>query len=258
MPDEPVPLISIDEVVNRLKNEPGSSGRGFDRIEVLPGSTYRDNSTIIIVPSREKLFHYKVVQAWAGLIRPMNQKSALLYCIGDEVGVAYNRMIESILKDPELSKWRFVMTLESDNLPPPDALVRLLETLNDGPYDAVSGIYWTKGDRQMPMAYGDPAKFARDGVLEFFPRDIREAFRAGHVMEVNGIAMGCSLYKMDLFREIQQPWFVTVSDVVPDKGPVGFTQDLWFCKNARERGKRFAVDMRVAVGHLDLTTGVVY
>lgn len=258
MADEPVPLIPIDDVVNGLKNTPGSSGRGFDRIEVLPGSTYRDNSTIIIVPSRDKMFHFKVVQAWHGLIRPMNQKSALFYCIGDEVGVAYNRMIESILKDPELSKWKYVLTLESDNLPPPDALVRLLETINSGPYDAVSGIYWTKGDRQMPMAYGDPAKFARDGVLEFHPRDIAAAFRSGHVMEVNGIAMGCSLYKMDLFREVPQPWFVTVADIEPGKGIIGCTQDLYFCKNARERGKRFAVDMRVAVGHLDLATGVVY
>lgn len=234
------------------------SGLGEARVRTIPGSTYRDNSTVVIIPSRDEMFHMKVVQAWAGLISPMNQKRAWLYCIGDEVGVAYNRMIREILANPELSKWRYVMTLESDNLPPADAHVRLLEAIEQYKFDAVSGIYFTKGDYNMPMAYGDPAEFQRTGVLDFRPRDITECLGAGRVMEVNGIACGCSLYRMDLFREVPEPWFVTVSDVVEGVGPVGFTQDLHFCKNAKMRGKRFGVDMRVKVGHLDLPTGVVY
>jgi hypothetical protein len=110
----------------------------------------------------------------------------------------------------------------------------------------------------MPMAYGDPDEYARTGVLDFRPRDVRRALERGSVMPVNGIAMGCSLYRMDLFREIKAPWFVTCADVIPDKGPIGFTQDLYFCEQAVRAGKRFAVDMRVRVGHLDVQTGVVY
>lgn len=234
-----------------------SSGIGFDRVTTLAGSTYKDNSTIVIVPSRDEMFHLKVVSAWSGLIAPMNQKRAWMYCIGDEVGVAYNRMITDILANPELSKWKYVMTLESDNLPPPDAQIRLLECIEHYRFDAVSGVYFTKGDINMPMAYGDPAEFARTGVIDFRPRDITAALASGGTMEVNGIACGCSLYRMDLFREVPQPWFVTTSDLV-DGAPVGFTQDLHFCMNARKRGKRFGVDMRVRVGHLDLATGTVY
>ena len=134
----------------------------------------------------------------------------------------------------------------------------LLESIELGPYDAVSGLYWTKGDVNMPMAYGDPDEYARTGVLDFRPRDVRAALARGTVMPVNGIAMGCSLYRMDLFRQIKAPWFVTCADVIPDKGPIGFTQDLYFCEQACRAGKRFAVDMRVRVGHLDVNTGVVY
>ena len=233
-------------------------GLGFERVKHLPGSTYKDASTIIIVPSKDDRFYLKVLQSWQGMIAPMNQKRAFLYCIGDEVGKAYENMIGNILKDPELSKWKYVMTLESDNIQPADAHIRLLETIEAGNYDAVSGIYFTKGEVNMPMAYGDPAEFQRSGHLDFKPRDIRAALQHGHVMDVNGIAMGCSLYRLDLFREIPAPWFVTVSDVIEGKGPMGFTQDLWFCKAAKERGKRFAVDMRVRVGHLDFNTGIVY
>lgn len=212
----------------------------------------------MIIPTRG-MIHHRVVNAWQSLIGPMNYPRAILFAAGDEVGHAYNSMIANILADPEYSKWKYVLTLEDDNLPPADAHIRLLESIEHGPgFDAVSGLYFTKGDWNMPMAYGDPEKFQQTGVLEFAPRDVRAALEAGHLMEVNGIAMGCALWKLDLFRQIPPPWFVTVADVVPDKGPMAFTQDLWFCKRAKEAGKRFAVDMRVRVGHLDINTGIVY
>jgi hypothetical protein len=77
-------------------------------------------------------------------------------------------------------------------------------------------------------------------------------------MAVNGIAMGCALWRMDLFRQIPKPWFVTVADYLPDRGLVSFTQDLYFCEKAVRAGKRFAVDFRVRVGHMDVDTGEVY
>lgn len=231
---------------------------GYERVDVLPGTTYRDNSTVIIVPSRTPMFHQMVVQSWEGLMSPMNQKKAKVYAIGDEVGVAYNNMVTHILTHPELSKFKYVMTLESDNLPPPDAHIRLLESIELGKFDGVSGIYWTKGEVSMPMAYGNPATYASTGVLEFQPLDISADLKAKRVIEVNGIAMGCSLYRTQLFREVPAPWFVTVNDIIEGKGPMGFTQDLYFCNRARKMGKRFGVDLRVVVGHLDEKTGIVY
>ena len=110
----------------------------------------------------------------------------------------------------------------------------------------------------MPMAYGDPAEYSRSSVLDFRPRDVREALAAGQIMPVNGIAMGCGLWRMDLFRELPPPWYVTVNDVIPGKGSQCFTQDLFFCERAVKAGKRFAVDLRVKVGHMDINTGTVY
>jgi len=233
-------------------------GLGFKRVKVHHGSTYKDSSTIVLVPSRDELFHHRVVSGWQNLIAPMNQKRAWIYTIGDEVGKAYNNMIRGILADPNLSTWKYVLTLESDNLVPPDAHVRLLESIEEFKFDAVSGIYFTKGDVNMPMAYGDAAEFKRTGVLDFKPLDIRRALEQGNVVEVNGIAMGCSLYRLELFRQIPEPWFVTVADVVAGGGIQGFTQDLYFCQRAKTAGKRFGVDFRVRVGHLDPATGMVY
>lgn len=239
-----------------IKQTP-SAGLGFERIHAIPGSTYRDNSTVVIIPTRG-MIHCKVVAAIDGLIPAMNQKRAKLYAHGDEVGHAYDNMVQNVLDNPDLSKWKYVLTLEDDNLPPPDAHIRLLETIEWGKYDAVSGIYFTKGDYNMPMAYGDPGAYATTGVLEFAPRDIRQALLGNNVMEVNGIAMGCALWRMECFRKLTRPWFTTLADVVPNKGIEVMTQDLAFCRKMKIAGMRLAVDFRVKVGHLDVNTGIVY
>ena len=234
-------------------------GLGFERVQRHSSSTYRDSSTIIIVPAREDKFHYRIVNSWQNLIGPMNQKRLFTYVVNDEVGKAYTTMIQNILKDPELSKWKYVLTLESDNIQPPDAHIRLLESIEEFGLDGVSGIYFTKGDVNMPMCYGDPDRYRQTGELEFHPRDIRAALAAGNrVVECNGIAMGCSLYRMDLFRQIEPPWFVTVNDIIEGKGVQGYTQDLFFAEKAKRAGKRFGVDLRVRVGHLDFASGIVY
>jgi hypothetical protein len=245
--DTMVPVMSAAKAVE---------GLGFERIEIIPGSTYQDNSTVIIIPTRG-MIHHRVVQSWQNLIAPMNQKRAMLYAVGHEVGHAYNELIKQVLAHPELSKWKYVLTLEDDNIQPPDAHIRLLESIEQFKFDGVSGIYFTKGEIGMPMAYGDPDDYARTGVLDFRPLDVRAALTRGQVVGVNGIAMGCALWRMELFRQIEPPWFVTVADMTP-AGPQGFTQDLYFCQRAVRAGKRFGVDMRCRVGHLDVASGVVY
>lgn len=245
---------AVGLVVDQL----ASAGKGFEQFGLLPGSTFEDSRTIVIVPTRGSIPH-QVTHRWLSLITPMNQARGWLFAAGHEVGRAYDALIAQVLAHPELSRFKYVLTLEDDNLPPPDAQVRLLESIQLGPFDAVSGLYFTKGQIGMPMAYGDPEEFRTTGVLDFKPLDVRRALQLGRVVPVNGIAMGCALWRLDLFRQIPPPWFVTVADVVEERGGVmAMTQDLYFCRRAREAGKTFAVDCRVRVGHLDISTGEVF
>lgn len=244
------PLVPASTVATMLMS------RGDD-VDYVIGDSYRDASTVIVCPTRGNI-PARVAMSWLHLMGPMNQKKIWQLAQGHEVGRAYDDTIRAILAHPELSTWKYVLTLEDDNLPPPDAHIRLLETMHHGGWDGVGGIYFVKGPQRLPMAYGDPEHYRRTGQLDFRPRDHVAALRKGHVMPVNGIAMGCSLYKMDLFRQVEPPYYVTVSDIVQGKGASGFTQDLYFCEKADRLGKRFAVDMRVRVGHLDPSTGIVW
>jgi hypothetical protein len=173
-----------------------------------------------------------------------------------EVGEAYSSTIEMILNHPDLSKWKYVLTLEHDNMPPPDGLLRLYESIQgkvDGrKYDAVGGLYWTKGEGGQPMIYGNPAIMP----MNFIP----QLPRPGEVQECNGLGMGFTLFRLDLFKDtnIPRPWFKTHQEVVFGKGAASFTQDLYFFNNAKKCGYRFASDNRVLVGHLDEMTDTIW
>jgi len=219
-----------------------------DRLE--KSKSYRDLSTIIICPTRG-MIPYRVVQGLMGLMRPMNQKVVgPIFAVGMEVGAAYNAMIESILANPELAKYKYILTIEEDNIPPMDGLLKLYESMDK--YDVVQGLYWTKGEGGQPMAYGDPKVMPKN----FIP----QMPKTGEVMEVNGLGMGFDLFKLDMFKDpdLPKPWFKTVQEVVPGQGARAYTQDLFFFESAAKAGYKFAVDCRCLVGHLQVETDVVW
>src|SRR5215472_14096150 len=120
------------------------------RNRLIRGQTYRDLSTVCLIPTRG-LISAKVVQAWLGVMTPMNQKFFRIFLEKMEVGDAYNQGIKTILDNPELSKWKYVLTMEEDNIPPPDGIMKLYEGMTR--FDVVGGLYWTKGDGGQPMIY---------------------------------------------------------------------------------------------------------
>lgn len=209
--------------------------------QIIKGNSYKDLSTICIVPTRG-VIPAKVVQSWWGLMAPMNQKFIRLFIEGMEVGEAYSTAIENILANPELSKWKYILTLEEDNCPPPDGLLKLYESIEK--YDAVGGLYWTKGVDGKPMCYGSP-----QGPLNFVPFMPNPE----SVVPCYGLGMGFTLFKMEIFKDkrLPRPLFKTVQKYTEGVGAQSYTQDLLFFENAGKIGYRFACDARVKIGHWD-------
>lgn len=201
---------------------------------------YKDLSTIILVPSLGTI-SAKCVASWWNLITPPNQKCFRLWPLGMEVGEAYSTCVANILAHPDLSKFRYILTLEADNAPEPDGLVKLLTTAESRPeFSAVGGLYWTKGPEGVPQIWGDP----RDPYTNFRPLPPR----IGEVIECCGVAQGFTLFRLDMFKDnrLRRPWFKTLAST---EG-VG-TQDLYFWGDARKYGYRCAIDCSVLVGHHD-------
>lgn len=217
---------------------------------LLQAKSFKDLSTIIVCPTRGQV-PAKVVQAWMGLIKPMNQKViGPLFAIGMEVGEAYNAMVEMILANPDLSTWKYLLTIEEDNIPPADGLLKLYESMDR--FDVVGGLYWTKGEGGQPMIYGNPDVKP----LNFIP----QMPETESVQAANGLGMGFNLFKMEIFKNplLPKPFFKTVQDYTPGSGVKTYTQDLYFYENAGKLGYKFACDTRVKVGHYDAAMDIVW
>lgn len=217
-----------------------------ERLEKM--GIYKNLSTIIVCPTLGNI-PAQVVYSWMHLMHPVNQSiTGPLFIIGKEVGEAYNQVIEQILSDPYLAQFQYVLTLEDDNIPPVDGLLKLYE--NMGEYDVVGGLYWTKGENGVPTMLGDPKDYNKNYKVQL-PIE-------GKVVEVNGLGMGFTLFKLDIFRKIDYPWFKTTAEFNPEVGKVCSTQDVYFFDKAKEKGYKFAVDCRVKVGHIDRKTSIVW
>jgi hypothetical protein len=190
----------------------------------------------------------KTVANWLNIYSPPNAKFVRLFAVGMEVGQAFTSCIESILANPELSKYKYICTVEHDNLPPPDGIVRLLAQMEAHPeYDCIGGLYFTKFHSGVAQIWGDP----KDPIPNFRPQlpDYN-----GGLVECCGTGMGFNVWRLDMFKDknLRRPWFVTQTE----NGVA--TQDLYFWSDARKHGHRCAIDCSVKVGHYDLAGDMVW
>jgi len=229
---------------------PGKHNSDFEQSinRLVKGNTFKDASTVCVIPTRSGMLPTKVATAIWNLMSPMNQPFFKFCVEGKEVAQAYNDTVEMILGNPTLSKWKYLLTVEEDNIPPPDGLLKLMESIEK--YDAVGGLYWTKGEGGQPMIYGDPKEL---------PKNFRPQIpTADQVQECNGLGMGFTLFRLGMFKRLPKPWFKTVQEYQYGVGAKVMTQDLYFFEQAGREGYRFASDNRVKVGHLDVQTGEVW
>jgi hypothetical protein len=176
-----------------------------------------------------------------------NNKLYRMWALGQEVGEAYSGAIENILAHPDLSKWKYVVTMEHDNAPPPDGLVKLLETMEAYPqFACIGGLYFTKGEGGCAQIWGDP----RDPQLNFRP----QVPIPGTVQECCGTGMGFNAFRLSMFQDkrLRRPWFKTQKE----NGVA--TQDLYFWADARQYGYRCAINTSIQVGHYDLENDIMW
>tara|TARA_R110000868_G_C10840093_1_gene759993 strand:+ start:265 stop:966 length:702 start_codon:yes stop_codon:yes gene_type:complete len=205
---------------------------------------YRNLSTIWVTPTRGTC-STRVAFSWMNVMGASNTALAKMCIEGFEVGEAYNQALVSILSNPALAKFQYMLTVEEDNTPPMDGLLKLYESIAE--YDVVGGLYWTKGFDGVPMIWGDPKD--KDSYVAQPPIE-------NTLQQCNGLGMGFSLFRLDMFKNPGfefGKWFKTIDE----KGK-SMTQDLYFFRRAAELGYKFACDTRVKVGHFDINTGEIF
>jgi hypothetical protein len=209
---------------------------------------YKNLNTVMVIPTRGTC-GTRVAVSWRNIQNPPNSCICPMVVEGYEVGKAYNNAILNIFANPFLAKFPYLLTVEEDNTPSPDSLIKLFKGIQS--YDAVGGLYWIKGEGGSPMIWGDP-KVPIDEPNAFVPQPPIE----NTLQECNGLGMGFTLFRLDMFKNPgfeQGQWFKTVGE----KNAI-MTQDLYFFRNAKKLGYKFAVDTSCKIGHYDQTTGAIW
>ena len=217
---------------------PESSKRIFD------GGGWKKQRVVVILPAAETMSTKVAVAHWH-LAFPPNQAVHRILAVGQEVGEAYCNAIQSVLDTPGINEWEYILTIESDNVPPSDGVVKLIKQMELHPeYACIGGLYWCKGPGGVPHIWGDP----KDPVLNFRP----QVPVPGQLVECCGTSMGFNIWRLSMFKDtrLRKPWFKTIDG---SEGMGIGTQDLHFWGDARKYGYRCAVDCSVLVGHHDLT-----
>lgn len=207
---------------------------------IIEGASWKKQRVVMVIPAGPNI-PTKVYLTHCALIFPPNQPAHRIAAIGKEVGEAYSSAIEDILANQELSQWEYILTIEHDNGPPPDGLIRLIKQMEaHSEYACIGGLYWTKGEEGVPQIWGDP----KDPQLNFRPQPPVP----GKLVECCGTGMGFNLWRLSMFKDkrLRKPWFKTIA------GAEGVgTQDLYAWADFRKHGYRCAIDCGVLVGHYD-------
>ncbi|CAB4135164.1 hypothetical protein UFOVP276_120 [uncultured Caudovirales phage] len=186
---------------------------------------------LIGIPSEKKL--EDGAKCIEGLVYPAGAEVKLFNNYGNPVAAAYNFIAQEALNDDA----DLLITIEDDTFPQPDALVRLVDFVRKNPRTAI-GAWYPKREEY------------RQGVHIIVGKNERGPLHDdGEIHEVYTLAMGCSVYPVQMFREIQRPWFKTSPQL---------TQDSYFSQLAREAGWKLLVDTSIKCRHIDRDTGKVY
>jgi hypothetical protein len=216
---------------------------------IMKGGSWKKQRIIVLIPMAD-MIPVKVYLSHMNIVYPPNQAVVRFAVTGTEVGEAFSNGIEMILDHPELKNWEYVLTIEHDNIPPADGVLKLIKRMEEHPELAgIGGLYWTKGDGGVPQIWGDK----KDPVMNFRPQPPVP----GQLVECWGTGMGFNLWRLAMFKDpkLRKPWFKTLTGI---EGTGVGTQDLYFAGDAQKNGYRFAIDCDVLVGHHDHVNDITY
>lgn len=174
--------------------------------------------------------HVGVFAAWAKMC-----SVKFLHVDGMKVAGARNSLVKKAIEEG----CTHILFLDADHIVTANMLPCLLGNMEVA--DVVSGLVAKKDGKgeQVGFLERDDGKFLQIA----FPCD-------GLSYNVDRCAFGCTLINLDVFKEIEEPYF---KDTVRRNSEGKLEQhrsDMGFCGDVKALGKNIRIDTRVEVGHL--------
>jgi len=130
----------------------------------------------------------------------------------------------------------YLFFVDHDNILPPDILIKLLQYN----VEVVGCLYFERRYPHLPLIYTFENDFKTVRVEYDYPKGL---------VKCDVIGLGCSLFKMEVFRQLEEPWFCYRYE-----GHEWGTEDIAFFHKLKDTGIPVYVDTNNTVGHLSSTT----
>ncbi len=136
------------------------------------------------------------------------------------------------------AKWIFFW--DDDTILDPKTVVKLLEKAEETDIDIIQPLYFIRGNEFPVMAFVTNEEGSN---VETIP-DERWEKSDGELIRVQATGNGCTLYRMELFDKIDNPWFLTV--------PGQCTEDVHFFSKIKASGYdvNAFLDTSFSCGHI--------
>lgn len=133
----------------------------------------------------------------------------------------------------------YVMMIDSDTVVPKDALRNMLE----GNADLVMGCVPKKSGKGETVLFASANNLKGKGFHNVIPyKELHGTER----IDLKGGGFGCVLIRTSVFTALPYPYF---KYVVYENGSA-LSEDLYFCRQAKDKGFKIEADPRVKCGHV--------
>ncbi len=208
---------------------------------------YKNRTGLMIgIPCSGNAVSIEWAFAFHQLHPPMDYNVEYARVNGKPVDEARNFLMADAMK----KQIKYIFMVDEDVLVPPHAIRQLIYHLEHFPKAAIAaGIYCHKSQPCYPMV------FRGNGAGSYWK------WKVGEVFDCSGVGMGCAMLRVDAFRDIPQPWFLTIDggkflDGIP-QGEM-WTEDLYCCDKVTKAGWMVLADGGLIPDHIDSKTGQRY
>lgn len=185
-----------------------------------------DNKLIIGLPTNGNL-DYRFASSLMGLT--LTPETRVIWQVRSMIDTARNNLVTEALKTPE---YTHLLMIDDDHVFKPDLAMRLLE--HD--VDIVGALAFKRRPEYEPCVY----RMKEDNnYYPIFPQIFQE---------VDIVGTGAMLIKLEVFKQLQFPYFETY--YTKDNKHKHFSVDFDFCIKAKKKGFRIFVDPAAAIDHI--------
>lgn len=132
----------------------------------------------------------------------------------------------------------YIMFLDSDQIIESDTIDRMAEHLNNGE-DIVTTLIFRKDPPYQPCIFCEQKELQNRQIsLKYYDVESQDLTKPFYV---ESCGLGCAMIKLDVFKNIAQPWFL----------PRPYTgEDISFMWEARQKGYKILCDPTIEIGHV--------